>query len=130
FLTSKGGTARVKVLDFGISKVKSAEAEGVRMTRTGQLVGTPLYMSPEQARGETEIDLRVDIYALGVMLYEMITGVPPFDGKNYFELLWKHGNEAPLPLDARNSNVFLPAGLSAVVLKALAKERDERYQTM
>ncbi len=130
FLTTKGGAERVKVLDFGISKVKSAEAEGVRMTRTGQLVGTPLYMSPEQARGETEIDLRVDIYALGVMLYEMLTGVPPFDGKNYFELLWKHGNEPPVPMEARNSNVFLPDKLGGVVLKALAKERDQRYQTM
>jgi serine/threonine-protein kinase len=130
FLTKKGSVERVKVLDFGISKVKSAEAEGVRMTRTGQLVGTPLYMSPEQARGETEIDRRVDIYALGVMLYEMLTGVPPFDGRNYFELLWKHGNEAPEPLEKRNPNVFLPEGLGAVVLRTLAKDREERFQTM
>ena len=130
FLSIKGGIERVKVLDFGISKVKSAEAEGVRMTRTGQLVGTPLYMSPEQARGETEIDLRVDIYALGVMLYEMLAGVPPFDGKNYFELLWKHGNEAPVSLAKRNPNVFIPPALDAVVLKALAKEREQRFQTM
>ncbi len=130
FLATKGATERVKVLDFGISKVKSAEAEGVRMTRTGQLVGTPLYMSPEQARGETEIDLRVDVYALGVMLYEMLTGVPPFDGKNYFELLWKHGNEAPVPVEQRNPNVFVPEKLGPVVLKALAKERDQRFQSM
>jgi serine/threonine-protein kinase len=87
-------------------------------------------MSPEQARGETEIDLRVDVYALGVMLYEMLSGVPPFDGKNYFELLWKHGNEAPQPIETRNANVFLPDRLGAVVLKALAKEREQRYQTM
>ncbi|MFO0682255.1 MAG: protein kinase [Sandaracinus sp.] len=130
FLSTKGGVERVKVLDFGISKVKSAEAEGVRMTRTGQLVGTPLYMSPEQARGETEIDRRVDVYALGVMLYEMLTGVPPFDGRNYFELLWKHGNEAPLPLEERNPNVFLPPKLGAVVMKALAKDREARWQSM
>src|SRR5690606_37328029 len=95
FLTEKGGRTLVKVLDFGISKMKTAEAEQVRMTRTGQLVGTPLYMSPEQARGETDIDRRVDVYAMGVILYEMITGAPPFEGRNYFELLWKHGNEPP-----------------------------------
>jgi serine/threonine protein kinase len=80
FLAKRGDGERVKVLDFGISKVKSAEADGVRMTRTGQLVGTPLYMSPEQAKGEQDIDLRVDVYALGVMLYEMLVGAPPSTG--------------------------------------------------
>jgi serine/threonine protein kinase len=105
FLARKGERERVKVLDFGISKIKTAEAEQVRMTRTGQLVGTPLYMSPEQARGETDIDRRVDVYALGVMLFEMLTGAPPFDGRNYFELLWKHGNEPPPSMRARKEGL-------------------------
>jgi serine/threonine protein kinase len=130
FLSEKAGRTIVKVLDFGISKIKSADAEQVRMTRTGQLVGTPLYMSPEQARGETEIDRRVDVYAMGVILYEMLTGVPPFEGRNYFELLWKHGNEPPPTLKSRNPNVYIPDALEDVVAKALSKQRDERYETM
>jgi serine/threonine-protein kinase len=130
FLVKRGDIDFVKVLDFGISKVKSADAEQVRMTRTGQLVGTPLYMSPEQARGESDIDKRVDVYALGVMLYEMLTGAPPFEGDNYFQLLWKHGNEPPQPMRARNPNMYIPEALEAVVARALAKKRDERFQSM
>ena len=130
FLVKKGEYDFVKVLDFGISMVKSADAEQVRMTKTGQLVGTPLYMSPEQSRGEPDIDKRVDIYALGVMLYEMFTGAPPFHGENYFQLLWKHGNEEPMSLRARNPNMYIPESVDRVVLKALAKKRDERYQSM
>ena len=130
FLVKKGDFDFVKVLDFGISKVKSADAEQVRMTKTGQLVGTPLYMSPEQSRGEPDIDKRVDIYALGVMLYEMLAGVPPFHGENYFQLLWKHGNEAPTSLRRRNPNMYISEAVDRVVLKALAKKRDERYQSM
>ena len=130
FLVKKGDFDFVKVLDFGISKVKSADAEQVRMTKTGQLVGTPLYMSPEQSRGEPDIDRRVDIYALGVMLYEMLAGVPPFHGENYFQLLWKHGNEEPTSLRIRNPNMYISEALDRVVLKALAKKRDERYQSM
>ena len=128
FLAKRGDGERVKVLDFGISKVKSAEADGVRMTRTGQLVGTPLYMSPEQAKGEQDIDLRVDVYALGVMLYEMLVGAPPFDGRNYFELLWKHGNEPPPSMRSRKEG--LPEALDRVVLRALAKDRDARFASM
>ena len=130
FLAKKGERERVKVLDFGISKIKTAEAEQVRMTRTGQLVGTPLYMSPEQARGETDIDRRVDVYALGVMLFEMLTGAPPFDGRNYFELLWKHGNEAPPSIRARCPEIACPPELDEAVQRALAKERTARFQDM
>jgi len=128
FITQRRGQDFAKVLDFGISKIKSAEAEEVRMTKTGQLVGTPLYMSPEQAKGENDVDRRADIYALGVILYELLTGTPPFEGGNYFQLLWKHGNEPPQPPSERNASI--PAELEAIILKALSKSRDERFQTM
>ncbi len=127
FICRKRDSDFVKILDFGISKVKTAEAEQVRMTRTGQLVGTPLYMSPEQARGEADVDHRADIYALGVMLYEMLTARPPFEGGNYFQLLWKHGNEEPKP---PSEYVSMPAAVEAAILKALAKDPADRPQSM
>jgi serine/threonine-protein kinase len=130
FIVRKHDHDFVKVLDFGISKVKSAESEQVRMTKTGQLVGTPLYMSPEQARGEADIDRRVDIYAMGVILYEMLTGLPPFEGGNYFQLLWKHGNEAPEPLSVRAPNLKTPPEVEAAILKALEKRPADRFSTM
>ncbi len=129
-LAQKGGREVAKVLDFGISKVRSTEAEQVRITRTGQLVGTPLYMSPEQARGEKGVDHRADVYALGVMLYEMLTGTPPFDGDNYFQLLWKHGNEPPEPPRARAPDADISEELEAVILRAMAKDPAERFQSM
>ena len=130
FVVNKYNGDFVKVLDFGISKVKTAEAEQVRMTATGQLVGTPLYMSPEQAKGEGDVDHRADIYAVGVILYELLTGTPPFDGGNYFQLLWKHGNEAPeSPMD-RAPDAEIPEHVSNAILKALSKERGERFDSM
>lgn len=119
-----------KLLDFGISRDTEGTSGDTRMTNTGAVVGTPLYMSPEQARGESEIDRRVDVYAMGVILFEMITGAPPFDGRNYFELLWKHGNEPPPSMKEINPNVHIPDAVDAVVLKTLAKDRDARYQTL
>ncbi|MCA9613683.1 MAG: serine/threonine protein kinase, partial [Myxococcales bacterium] len=128
FICRKREADFVKVLDFGISKVRAADAEAVRVTKTGQLVGTPLYMSPEQARGELDVDHRADVYALGVMLFEMVTGRPPFEGTNYFQLLWKHGNE-PAP-SARTKMPELPEALDAVLLRSLEKKPEARFQSM
>ncbi|MFW6049527.1 MAG: serine/threonine-protein kinase [Myxococcota bacterium] len=129
-VTEKHGDDFVKVLDFGISTVKTADAERVRVTRTGQLVGTPLYMSPEQARGDDDVDHRADVYALGCILYEMLTGHPPFEGTNYFQLLWKHGNRDPEPPSERCPAADIPPALEAVALRALAKDPADRFDSM
>ncbi len=114
----------VKVLDFGIAKVGGANS---KLTRTGMIFGTPHYMSPEQAAGQS-VDNRTDIYALGVIMYEMFTGKVPFDGETFMGILSKHMFEPPLP-----PSHVKGAGLGAiedVILKSLAKKMDERYQSM
>lgn len=129
FLTTRDGETVVKILDFGISKVKRDDAENVRVTKTGQLVGTPLYMSPEQAKGETDMDHRVDIYALGVLLYEMVAGEPPFSGSNYFQILWKHGNEEPPKPSSHDHARRIPPALEEAILRALAKDPEDRFDS-
>ena len=114
----------VKVLDFGIAKVADS---GTRLTRAGEVFGTPHYMSPEQSGGK-EVDHRTDIYALGVMFYEMLTGQVPFDADNMMGILTKHMYEDPIPPTVREP--MIPDGLEAVVLKCLAKDRQHRYQSM
>ncbi len=130
FITRKKGRDFVKVLDFGISKIKSPEHTDIKLTATDQIVGTPLYISPELARGLSAIDHRTDIYALGVIVYEMLTGTPPFSGENHFQLLYKHGNVAPEPPSQRSPQVKIPAHVEAAVLRALAKKPTDRFATM
>jgi len=122
----------VKIVDFGIAKMSDIEtvgAPGRKLTKTGMIFGTPEYMSPEQAAGKP-LDHRVDIYALGVILYEVLTGRVPFVGDTFMGVLTQHMFE-PIPLlrDV-NPHVKVPAELEAVILKALAKDPDHRYQTM
>ncbi|MEZ4338648.1 MAG: serine/threonine-protein kinase [Sandaracinaceae bacterium] len=127
FLTERRGRTVAKILDFGISKVKKAESEQVRMTKTGQLVGTPLYMSPEQARGETDIDRRVDIYAMGVMLYEALAGKLPYEASTVGELFVRIGSGEHVPLEVRRPD--LDAAWYELVHKAFHKDRAQRYQS-
>jgi serine/threonine-protein kinase len=130
FITQRHGKDFVKILDFGISKIKTPEHGDPKLTATDQIIGTPLYISPELARGVATIDHRTDIYALGVIVYEMITGTPPFTGDNHFQLLYKHGNEAPDPPSQRSKKANIPAHVESAVLRALAKDPDDRYESM
>ncbi len=128
FLLSRRGTDFVKVVDFGISKslrASSEDEEPMRLTQTGMVLGTPLYMSPEQARGDEELDHRVDVYALGVIMYEASTGRVPFMGNNYLSVISQVLNEDPKP--PRELRPELSEELEAVVLKAMAKDPTERY---
>ena len=111
----------VKVTDFGIAKMMSTG-----MTQAGQILGTPNYMSPEQVKGR-QIDGRSDIFALGVVLYELVTGEKPFGGQNITTVIYKIINENPIP--PRELDASIHPGLSFVIQKALAKNPDERYQT-
>jgi serine/threonine-protein kinase len=111
----------VKVTDFGIAKMMA-----MGMTQAGQILGTPNYMSPEQVKGR-QIDGRSDIFSLGVILYELMTGEKPFGGQNITTVIYKIINENPTP--PRELDASIPAGLSYVISKALAKNIDERYQT-
>ena len=114
----------VKILDFGIAKFGVSQA---RLTQAGAVFGTPAYMSPEQTLGKPT-DGRTDIYALGVMLYEMACGRVPFQGENAIAVLSMHANEEPEPLSAREPNVS--PELEAIVHKCLKKEADARYGSM
>ena len=123
------GQEHVKVLDFGIAKLRPEFAPGTPRTSAGALLGTPAYMSPEQCMGKTtEIDHRSDIYALGIILYEMLCGQPPFLGENFGELFLQHITVAPKP--PRSLYPEIPAHLETVVLQALEKDARDRIQTM
>ena len=128
FLVKRRDQDFVKVVDFGISKslrASSEEEEQPRLTQTGMVLGTPLYMSPEQARGDDELDHRVDIYALGVIMYEASSGRVPFIGSNYLSVISQVLNETPKPL--RELKPDLSEEFEAVVMKAMAKDVKDRY---
>jgi len=117
----------VKVLDFGL--VKDLGDKGEDLTQTGLFMGSPKYMAPEQIRGE-RVDVRCDIYALGVILYEMLTGKVPFDRANSVNILMAHVHEAPPPMQEANPDVQIPPMLQNAVMKSMAKKPDERFASM
>ncbi len=116
----------VKLLDFGIAKLTGDGTQPSR-TRTGIVMGTPAYMSPEQCEGKANVDLRTDVYALGIVIYEMIVGRVPFIGEGYGEILVQHLTQNPAP---PSSFRMIPPHVEAVILKALQKRMELRYPTM
>ena len=128
-IVHKGRKNFVKVVDFGIAKVSDAEGQSTGKTQTGMVMGTPAYMSPEQAGGMgNRIDARSDIYSLGCMMYQMATGKLPFPGSSFGEVLI--GHLQLVPPEPRSLNPGISEEYQAIIMKCLAKSQDERYQTM
>jgi hypothetical protein len=120
---------RVKVLDFGIAKLRRELTGDTMNTRSGAVLGTPVYMSPEQCRGDVEaVDHRTDVYAMGIILFQMLAGEPPFSSPIFGDLLIMHVTSTPPSVAARNPSV--PKSLEAVILKALAKAANDRFPSM
>jgi serine/threonine protein kinase len=119
------GSEQVKLVDFGIAKLKADHS--TRLTQTGTVLGTPQYMAPEQARGVPDLDQRVDLHAVGVMLYEMLAGQPPYAGDNYNIVLYEILSGKPPPLTKVAPDV--DPKLAAIVMKAFAPDRELRFQS-
>ncbi|MDP3511077.1 MAG: protein kinase [Candidatus Melainabacteria bacterium] len=121
-------TYTVKIVDFGLAKSTKAEDNAPNLTQTGALIGTPSYMSPEQCRSEPT-DHRCDIYAIGCMLYEMLTGEVPFVSSNIIETFIRHAQESPPLLTVADLDADTNTRLEAIVHRCLAKEKESRYQS-
>ncbi|MBN1771746.1 MAG: serine/threonine protein kinase [Deltaproteobacteria bacterium] len=121
----RGGSESVKILDFGVSRMQRPDVPDEALTRSGMVLGTPHYMAPEQAAGATDIDHRIDLYAVGVILYRCLTGRLPFSGDNYNQLILRIAT-VPFPR-AREVEPSIPEELEAVILRATERERERRY---
>ncbi len=121
-----GQAPKAKVVDFGIAKLQGEHLDDLKLTKTGEVFGSPLYMSPEQCLANN-LDKRTDIYSLGCVMYEALCGEPPFKGKNFGETVIMHTKEAPKPFPA---DLQIPNPLKRIVFCALEKSPADRYQTM
>jgi serine/threonine-protein kinase len=125
FIVQRGGGPFVKILDFGVAKLIGQNGNA---THSNAILGTPFYMAPEQCRGSRDLDHRLDVYALGVILYELCTGDLPFEGNSVADIMIKQATEPPI--DPRARAPELPEWLSRVILMAMAKNRDARFPDM
>jgi eukaryotic-like serine/threonine-protein kinase len=129
FLTERpDGSSLIKVLDFGISKVKTHDPSQMSLTHTQAMMGSPLYMSPEQMRSSKDVSPSADIWSLGVILHELISGDVPFTGSTFPEVLVQVMSDAPARL--RSLRAEVPEGLEAVVLRCLEKDPADRYSSV
>ncbi|MBW2260716.1 MAG: serine/threonine protein kinase [Deltaproteobacteria bacterium] len=122
-----GGGVTLKIVDFGVSRLGQTDGAPLSTTRTGAVFGTPRYMAPEQARGRKSIDRRADLYACGVILYQMLSGALPFEAEDYNNLIIAITTEEPLHI--AKHGVAVSEGLVAVVMKSIAREPDARFET-
>lgn len=118
---------RALVTDFGIARAATDSGDTPRLTATGMAIGTPAYMSPEQASGDRDLDARSDLYSLGIVAYQMLVGEPPFIGNTTPALLVKHLAEMPVPVAHRRQDV--PQDLNRIVMRLLEKAPEQRFQT-
>ncbi len=130
-LTNKEGQGySVKIIDFGIAKIITENTiAGTKLTKTGDIFGSPLYMSPEQCMGRT-VDQRSDIYSLGILMYEVLTGKPPLEGPTPMVTIFKHTKEMPTKFGDIGIEPKTSQAIEKIVFKCLAKEAKQRYQTM
>ncbi len=119
----------VKVVDFGVAKLMNTSADGQRLTQAGEVCGSPVYMSPEQCTGG-ELDQRSDIYSMGIVVYETLTGKLPILGKTMVDTMSKHISEMPPSFQQARPDLYIPERLEQVVFKALAKDPNDRHQSM
>jgi serine/threonine-protein kinase len=127
FVTSREGRPFIKIMDFGVSKFATGTSSGMRGTRAGMLYGSPAYMSPEQLTGQVDVDGRTDVFALGVVLFQCLTGALPFDANTIEALMVRVLRGEPTPIESLRPD--LPAALVKVVLRALEANRDDRFPT-
>ena len=121
---------QAKIVDFGIAKLMPHEGtDAAALTQTGDVFGSPLYMSPEQCKGE-KLDGRSDIYSMGCLMYETLTGKPPINGANMLEILYRHMNEMPISMKLVCPENKVPQALEAIIFKALAKDPSDRQASM
>src|SRR5262249_32097659 len=123
---TKGGEAEPRIVDFGIAKVLDSE-DAATLTQTGEVFGTPSYMSPEQCRGE-QIDARCDIYALGCVIFEALTGTPPFPGNSAVSIIAQHLGATQPTLKDASMGAYFPPAMEELVAKMLAKDPSDRVQ--